>query len=128
MLLPIDNCAVVAIHVLTGDDPQDIVAGIAAFPNEKGGPAFADDGGVSMASVGRYCEGRGWEVRIRDHQPIPWTCLISVDEPGHAFAILDGFIHDRAGGAYHGAPIIYVMIPPKRRGLPASHEAPDARQ
>ena len=111
-----NNCFVIAIHKITGEPHQNIVDGIAAFPDKAGRPAFAFDGegdgiGVRISSVESYLGTRGWDqLFFVDCPSIPWTCIVSV--LGHGFAIVDGCIHDVCGGNYEGEQIISIFVPP----------------
>ncbi|MGD9923914.1 MAG: hypothetical protein AB7V13_21105, partial [Pseudorhodoplanes sp.] len=102
-------------HHVTGESPDDIVAGIAAFPMPDGRAAFVGDG-VDGDALGAYLESRGWtELFFEDRPAIPWTCIVSLCDPSHCFSIVDGRIYDRFNGWYQGSPIISIYVPPKGR-------------
>jgi hypothetical protein len=117
MTVTTDNCAVVAIHAVTGEAREDIAAGIAAFPAYDGGPAFVG-AAVKMFSVAGYLESRGWETLFYSDRPaptIPLTCIIGTQNPDHCFAIVAGLIHDRARVSYDGAMVHFIFVPPASR-------------
>lgn len=110
MITAENNCAIRAIHAITGEAPEDIAAGIAAFPNAAGAPGFCTNG-VDGDCLSAYLEARGWkELFFEDRPSIPMTSVISVH--GHCFAIVDGRIYDSGPGGYSDMPIISVFVPP----------------
>lgn len=112
------NCVVTALSILLRRRPDDVRAAInaAALPGE--GAFWSDtDGQESCLNVvsERFLLSIGWKQWRRqppDYRMIalPPTCLLQV--PGHAIAMIDGFVFDTVSPKDWGHEILGFWEPP----------------
>jgi hypothetical protein len=110
------NCVVSSIAAITGQSPNQVMAGI-ALAAEDGELAFDADGFAARRVYTRYLVQMGWRgTCVTDSEPlksIPATALVIYD--GHAFALVNGVIYDTGARPRDGRKILAVYEPLSNR-------------